>query len=196
MICELIEAWNGYISSKLSRKIAKELASCGAGFYVGCNSTVVGASFISVGDSFEAGRHFKLQAWNEYRGAVNKKQPQLKIGNHVSIMDNCQISCFNYIEIGDGCLLGDNVLVTDNFHGNPEDIRTDIRPLERPLYSKGGIRIGKNVWIGRNSCIMPGVTIGDGAIIGANSVVTKDVSQYTIVAGVPAKTVGQLKKEC
>lgn len=64
-----------------------------------------------------------------------------------------------------------------------------IAPLSRPVVSKGPIIIDDNVWIGENAVILSGVHIGEGAIIAANAVVTKDVDSYTMVAGVPAKPV-------
>ena len=54
---------------------------------------------------------------------------------------------------------------------------------------KGGVHIGNNVWVGRNVCIMPGVHIGDGAVIGANSVVTHDISAFSIAVGTPARVI-------
>ena len=63
---------------------------------------------------------------------------------------------------------------------------------ERPLYSKEPVVIGNNVWLGNNVCVMPDVTIGDGAIIGANSVVTHDISAYAVAVGIPAKIIKQL----
>lgn len=68
-----------------------------------------------------------------------------------------------------------------------------LPPLFRPLFSKGPVIIGKNVWIGDKATILPGVTIGDGSIIGANSVVTKDVPAYSVVAGNPAKIIKTIK---
>ena len=59
----------------------------------------------------------------------------------------------------------------------------------RPTTSKGRVVIGNNVWIGDKATILPGVTIGDGAIIAANAVVTKDVPQYSVVGGNPAKVI-------
>ncbi|BAQ25089.1 CatB-related O-acetyltransferase [Streptococcus troglodytae] len=56
-------------------------------------------------------------------------------------------------------------------------------------FPKGDTVIGNDVWIGTDAIIMPGITVGDGAIIGARSVVTKDVEPYTIVGGIPAKTI-------
>lgn len=60
--------------------------------------------------------------------------------------------------------------------------------------SKGPVIIGQNVWVGDKATILPGVTIGDGAVIGANSVVTKDVPPYSIVGGNPAKVLKQLNR--
>ena len=67
-------------------------------------------------------------------------------------------------------------------------------PVEREIYSKGAVRIGNNVWIGDKATILPGVTIGDGVIIGANSVVTKNIPDYCVVGGNPAKVIKSIKK--
>ena len=64
-----------------------------------------------------------------------------------------------------------------------------MKPDNRPLYSKGQIKIGDNVWIGEKAAIMGGVSIGDGAVIGANTVVTHDVPAYSIAVGCPAKII-------
>lgn len=61
------------------------------------------------------------------------------------------------------------------------------------MYSKGDVSIGKNVWIGEKATILPGVTIGEGSIIGANSVVTKNIPPYSIACGIPAKVIKKLK---
>lgn len=68
-----------------------------------------------------------------------------------------------------------------------------MAPNQRPLYSKGAVHIGNNVWIGQNACIMPGVTIADGAIIAANSVVTHDIPAYSVAAGAPAKVIKHIE---
>ena len=65
----------------------------------------------------------------------------------------------------------------------------EFPPLFVETLDKGQIKIGHDVWVGANSCIMGGITIGTGAIIGAGSLVTKDVAPYTIVGGVPAKVI-------
>ena len=99
------------------------------------------------------------------------------------------MSGINKITIGNGVLVGSNCFITDNFHGYSDRKDVDIIVADREITSKGPVVIGDNVWIGRNSCIMPNVTIGKGAIIGANSVVTHDVPPYSVVAGAPARII-------
>ena len=65
----------------------------------------------------------------------------------------------------------------------------NVQPRLRQLVSKGEVIIEDNVWIGNNVCILGGVRIGMGSIIGANTVVTKDIPPYSIAAGVPAKII-------
>ena len=172
---------------------SRKLLKIGKNAYLGKNGTIVGGKNISIGKSFSVGDEFKLQVWDD-SGMSSANSPHIYIGDNVSLMCNCQISCCNKIIIGDGCLFGDNVFITDNFHGRSTASELDTPPVQRELYSKGPVVVGKNVWIGRNACIMPGVTIGDGAVIGANSVVSKDVDAYTVVGGVPTKVIRRINE--
>lgn len=174
-----------YTRLKWKSTISK-MKEVGKNSRVGRNFSIYGPQNIVLGDNFSAGRFLMLQTWEEYLGEKTGKQPELIIGDNVSLMDDCQISCMDRIQIEDGVLMGSNVFITDNFHGANAKEELQIRPLERKLFSKGGVHIGKNVWIGRNVCIMPGVTIGEGAVIGANAVVTRDVPAGCVAAGVPA----------
>lgn len=124
-----------------------------------------------------------LTAWTEYRG--EHFAPRLNIGEKCNFGDFIHISTINNITIGNNVLTGRWVTITDNSHGTTDIESLKIPPTERSLYSKGSVIIGNNVWIGDKATILPGVTIGDGAVIAANSVVTKDVPPYTVVAGNP-----------
>lgn len=115
--------------------------------------------------------------------------PTLKIGKCANIGELNHITCINSIEIGDGLLTGKYVTITDNSHGDGSTQERLIPPYDRPLFSKGPVRIGNNVWIGDKATILPGVCIGDNVIIGANSVVTKDVPDYVVVVGNPARII-------
>ena len=86
-------------------------------------------------------------------------------------------------------LTGRYVYISDNSHGKNIESELNTPPSLRPLYAKGPVVIGNNVWIGESARILSGVTIGDGAIIGANAVVTHDVPSGAVVGGVPAKVI-------
>lgn len=143
-----------------------------------------------------------LTAWDQTSLKENNHTaPEISIGSHCSIGAHNHITATNRIVIGDGFLSGKWVTITDNSHGNydvnnPDDIEQwqTVIPNHRPTVSKGPVIIGQNVWVGDKATILPGVTIGDGAVIGANSVVTKDVPPYSIVGGNPAKVLKQLNR--
>ncbi len=105
----------------------------------------------------------------------------ISIGKNVFINSGCHFQDQGGISIDDGALIGHNVvLATLNHDLNPEK-RADTYPAP--------IKIGKNVWIGSNSTVLPGVTIGYGAVIGAGSVVTKDIPPMTVAVGNPARVI-------
>lgn len=115
----------------------------------------------------------------------------LIFGENDNIGDNVRISCANSIVLGDNVLVGSRVLIIDNSHGNysgDNQDSPDTFPNERELVTKP-IKIGDRVWIGENAVILPGVTIGSGCVIGANSVVSKNIPDNCIAAGVPAKVI-------
>lgn len=148
---------------------------------------VVGAQCMSIGDNAKINHDVILSCWP----GVLVDNPKLIIGNDCRLGVRCHISAAIGITIGDNLLTGPNVLITDNSHGASTKELLDKHPQSRPLFSKGPVAIGNNVWIGQNACIMPGVTVGDGAIIAANSVVTHDVPAYSVAAGIPARVVKQ-----
>lgn len=108
----------------------------------------------------------------------------IKIGNNVFINSCCQFQDQGGITIGDGVFIGHKVVIATLNHA--------MNPSERGNLIPKPVKIGRNVWIGASSTILSGVTIGDGAVIAAGSVVTKDVPENTVVAGVPAKTIKQI----
>nr|WP_321401525.1 sugar O-acetyltransferase [uncultured Desulfobacter sp.] len=104
----------------------------------------------------------------------------ITIGKNVFINTGCTFQDRGGITLGDETQIGQNVVLCTLNHG--------IEAEKRHITYPSPIIIGKNVWIGANATILPGVTIGDNAIIAAGAVVTKDVPKNTIAGGVPAKT--------
>lgn len=103
----------------------------------------------------------------------------IRIGKDVFINSGCHFQDQGGIEIGDGALIGHNVVLATINH--------DLDPAMNRKNHYGPIKIGTHVWIGSNATILPGVTIGDWAVVAAGAVVTRDVPAMAVVGGVPAK---------
>lgn len=158
---------------------------------IGRNCYLVGGKNIEIGAFTTIGRNGVITCWDKRMGETFS--PSIKIGNNCSIGDYCHITSTNSIIIGNGVLTGRRITITDNSHGEPLGQEMEVPPIERKIYSKGPVIIEDNVWIGDKACILAGVHIGIGAIIAANAVVTKDVAPYTVVGGIPAKVIKNLK---
>ncbi len=164
-------------------------------------SLLEGGEYIEIGSHSTFGKSVVLTAWSSYvykeleTGNFKRQSfsPLIKIGEHCIIGDNVHITAINCIVIEDGVMTGRWITISDNSHGHFEKYELQIPPSNRPIVSKGEVHICKNVWIGDKVTILAGVTVGEGAIIGSNSVVTKDVPAYSIVAGSPARVVKSIE---
>lgn len=105
----------------------------------------------------------------------------ITIGKRVFINFGCHFQDQGGITIGDDVLIGSNVVLATINHGLSPDTRTDNCPAP--------IDIGRGVWIGSHVTVLPGVRVGDYAVLAAGAVVTKDVPAYTVVGGVPARVI-------
>lgn len=106
----------------------------------------------------------------------------IKMGQNLTIVSNTRVIAYADIEIGDNCIIGWEAQIMSG-DGHPVYKNGQLINAPRP------IKIGNHVWIGSRAVILKGVTIGDDAIVAANSVVTKDVPPGCVVAGNPAKVV-------
>ena len=109
----------------------------------------------------------------------------IEIGDNVFINACCHFQDHGGVTLGDGCQIGHNVVFATLDHG--------LAPEDRHTTYPAPIMLGRNVWVGSNSTILQGVTIGDNAVVAAGAVVTKDVPAYTVVAGCPAKAIKRIK---
>lgn len=145
---------------------------------------LLGGKHICIGENTKFHDYIYLTVWGEPAADVV-----------ISIGRNCNFGAFNHItainciKIGDNCLTGKWVTISDNNHGTTELSDLRLPPSRRKVVSKGPVIIGNDVWIGEKATILGGVTIGDGAVVGANSVVTKDVPPYSVVGGNPARVI-------
>ena len=115
----------------------------------------------------------------------------LTIGDNCQIGDYCHIVALKKMNIGNNVLIASKVFISDTSHGTYTRDNQDspnIAPVDRPLISQS-VEIGDNVWIGENVVVLQGSKIGKGSIIGANAVVTGDIPENSIAAGVPARVI-------
>ncbi|SDF22669.1 Hexapeptide repeat of succinyl-transferase [Terriglobus roseus] len=106
----------------------------------------------------------------------------ISLGDGTFVGSGCEFNAIEGISIGENCLIASGCRFIDHNHGIQAG---KLMKLQDEISSP--IRVGTDVWIGANCIVLKGVSIGDGAIVAAGSVVTKSVEPYTIVAGVPAK---------
>lgn len=137
-----------------------------------------------------------------YNGVMFDLGPNahVTIGRY-ALLNAARIICDRRVEIGDYALISWNVLIMDSyrFSTDPATRRHELHAVavsaaRLPDFAcpTRPVRLESNVWIGFDTCIMPGVTVGEGSIVGARSVVTTDVPPYTVVAGNPAKVINRL----
>ncbi len=110
----------------------------------------------------------------------------ITVGKNVFINSGCCFQDQGGITIGDGCLIGHQVVLATLNH--------DLLPENRANMIAKPIVLGKNVWIGAHATILSGVTIGDNAVIAAGAVVTKDVPENSVAAGVPARIIKNIQE--
>jgi acetyltransferase-like isoleucine patch superfamily enzyme len=156
----------------------------GYGAKVGFPRSISSGQQIRIGENTTIGNSVVLYTlpWSQ---STNSKG-ELEIGANCYVGHHTEIHCIRKLVIGDFAVISSNVYISDVSHG--------MSPLEGPimsqkLHSKGAVMISNNAFIGNGAMIMPGVIVGSWAVVGANTVVTKSVEPFTMVAGNPAKTI-------
>lgn len=152
---------------------------------------------IWIGDDVSLGPGCLLSPTRRYPGAfmqgaadveIQEFDPVIRIGNRVSVTGHLTIGAVSRVEIGDDALLASHIFIADNQHGHSS---ASLPFKYQQLEKISPVSIGRGCWIGEHVVIMPGVSIGEMSIVGANSVVTESVPPRTIVAGCPAKIIRQ-----
>ena len=146
-----------------------------------------GLCFVGPGVTIEIGRDATLRlgrwCWIGHGTKIRAHEGIVEIGAKTVMGQECTISSFRRVSVGRECILADRVMLIDFDHGVVE--------VERPIREQGiykrDVRVGHNVWVGYGACFLRGVTVGDNAVIGTLSVVTKDVPANAVAGGVPVK---------
>jgi acetyltransferase-like isoleucine patch superfamily enzyme len=139
--------------------------------------TVQGTGEVNIGTGTRLGRRTFLETQGGGR---------IEIGRNCTINDGTTIVAYDHVVIGDWVLVGEYASIRDSNHGTERGT-----PIRTQAHEAAAIRIGDDAWIGRGVCVLKGVTVADGAVIGANSVVTRDVPAQAIAVGAPAKVIGE-----
>ena len=186
------------VNERVSQLTLPEFANKPSNIRIDLPRRIINPRYITLGDNIWFGPGTLLMAITQYptismkhpeiEQEVQKFEPRIVIGNRVTSTANLQIAAMKEIIIEDDVLFASNINITDGLHGydNPYE------PYKYQKISKiAPIRIKKGCWIGQNVVILPGVTIGEYSIIGANSVVTKSIPPRSIAVGAPAKVIKQ-----
>jgi acetyltransferase-like isoleucine patch superfamily enzyme len=146
-----------------------------------------GLCFVGPGVKLEIGKQAVVElgrwCWIGHGTKIRAHEGVVRIGAKSVLGQECTISAFQHVEIGRECIVADRVMIIDFDHGVVE--------VERPIRLQGiykrDVKVGHNCWIGYGACILRGVTVGDNAIVGTSTVVTKDLPANAVAAGAPAR---------
>ncbi len=154
-----------------------------------------------------AGRHVARQielGTGAYigRGAwinINKASARLRIGAGSVIGNDLTVTCGELVEVGEGVLMSARIALLDQLHDYDSWLAPQLRGEPGPprfswaMTEPRPVRVGSGTWLGIGVVVLPGVTIGEGCVVGANAVVTSDLPDYAIAAGVPARVLRTMR---
>ena len=145
--------------------------------------------FVCPNVTIEIGRDAVLRlgrwSWLGHGTKIRVHEGEASIGAKSVLGQECTISAFQHVSIGRECIIADRVMLIDFDHGVVE--------VERPIRLQGiykrDVRLGHNCWVGYGVCVLRGVTVGDNAVLGTSAVVTDDVPDNAVAAGIPARVI-------
>ncbi len=190
----ILTGWERRWGRLLERGTLPRFANEPAGFEMRWPRSLVHPERMTIGRDVKLGPNSELKCNVRYPGGwmqhphgehvVQSFDPRLTIGDRVTATASLQVIAFHSVVIEDDVMFAANVFVADGTHASA---RTDTPYKYQGVAEPRPVHIGRGAWIGQNAVISPGVTIGEMAIVGANSVVTRDVAPRTVVVGVPAR---------
>jgi acetyltransferase-like isoleucine patch superfamily enzyme len=200
---------HGLMRGKISSDF-RSVARCRFGINTGFRGAMaLSNSTLIVGDQFALASSAEVGAGEDGvieigegvsvgpRSLISTSGRKVKIGSRTSFFSDCLVS--GEVAIGEDCLFANNVTVLSGTHqirGGGTIRENDAAFMKSPDYRPyDPITIGADSWLGANSVILPGVSLGKGTVVGANTVVTKSFPDYAILGGVPARIIGSRLSE-
>ncbi|CDM69229.1 putative acetyl transferase [Clostridium bornimense] len=171
-----------FIGSKVKLKMKRKM-NFGKGVNIG-NNVVIDAfskEGVILGNNVRIGDNSRILC----TGSIKKIGKGLKIGNNCGFGENCFFGAAGGIEIGNDVIMGQNV----RFHSENHNFNDSNKLIREQGVTNKGIKIGSNCWIGSGVVFLDGVTVGDGCVIGANTLVNKDIPDNTISVGNPVRII-------
>lgn len=187
---KVVEKLNNAFNLLYTLWLSREIKAVGENVYFRYPFSLRGGKYIKIGKEACFDQRFRLDAIDELLGT--QFEPEIIIGDYVSIQKDCHIGAINKIIIGNNVLLASKVYISDHSHGEITRHALLLPPAQRKLYSKGPVIIEDNVWLGEGVVVLPGVTIGENTIVGANAVVTRSIPKNCIAGGNPARIIREL----
>ncbi len=146
---------------------------------------------VDFGRGLTTGVHCRFETFGK-RGEI-----KLQFGKNVQLNDYVHITAMEHVTIGDNVLMASHVYISDCTHGfyNGDEQSSPLQPPIERAYNILSVDIGDNTWLGEHVCILPGVKLGKGCVVGANTVVTKSFPDYCMIVGSPARIVKRFSFE-
>ena len=189
-----LETWRKFRRLCLQHYWIGRFGRSGRGIAIGDHFQAYAPERIQVGNGVVIANRVTLRALTAYPWSQPPQffTPELVLEDNCFLNHGTQISCARRIVIGTNVLIAENCYVADHNHGyrNP-DLSIRAQPLETP----GEVQIGADSWIGANCCLAGNLRIGRHCVVGANSVVTANVPDYSVVAGAPARILKRFDRE-
>jgi lipopolysaccharide O-acetyltransferase len=149
-----------------------------------------GAGNMVFGRGFTSGPGLRLEAYGN--------SAKITIGDHVQVNNNVHIAAIENVSIGNRVLIASGVFIADHNHGSYSG-DSQSNPTEPPAtraLSSAAVLIGDDTWLGEHVCVLPGVRIGKGVVVGAGAVVTADLADFVLAVGSPARVIKHFDFSC
>jgi acetyltransferase-like isoleucine patch superfamily enzyme len=185
----MIHALSRRYTQLYNKKMARQLNDA-INLRLSLPSKIVGIEHVRIGKNFSAGQFLWINAVAVHNDI--QYEPVIVVKDNVIINNFVTIAATHYVEIGNNVLMASRIFISDHNHGIYNgDCQSSphIAPIQRIMTNDSHVIIEDNVWIGENVCILHGTRVGKGSVIGSNSVVSKDIPEFCIAVGNPAKVI-------